>query len=109
MAARGESVTWEEVEIDPRYRFKNETILELLEITPEEQRQMKTLVSPAEKSRRREEKRRKAGVISREEYEGKAARRRSEARRMASEDLPFEEIAKALDVSVHSVHSYVFR
>ena len=34
MAARGERVTWEGVELDPRYRFRTETIIELLGITP---------------------------------------------------------------------------
>jgi hypothetical protein len=34
MAARGERVTWEGVELDPRYRLRTETIIELLGITP---------------------------------------------------------------------------
>jgi hypothetical protein len=80
-----------------------------LEITPEEQRQMRTLISPAEKARRREEKHREAGVMSREEYEGRAAWRRSEARRMHAESVPLAEIAAALGVSCHTVRSYVFR
>jgi hypothetical protein len=110
MAARGEKVVWEGVEIDPRYRFKNETILELLGITAEEQRGMRTLISPAEKARRREEKHRQAGIMSRKKYEGKAARRRAEARRMYfEEERNLGEIAKALGVSVHSINSYVFR
>jgi predicted transcriptional regulator len=49
-------------------------------------------------------------MMSREEYEGRAAWRRSEARRMCvEEDMDFPEIAKALGVSVHSVKSYVSR
>ena len=56
MAARGEKVVWEGVEVDPRYRFRNETIIELLGITAEEQREMRTLISPAEKERRRKTK-----------------------------------------------------
>jgi hypothetical protein len=110
MAARGETIEWRGAVIDPRYRFKTETIIELLEITPQEQREMRTLISPAEKARRREEKRRKAGMMSREEYKGRAAWRRSEARRMCvEEDMDVPEIAKALGVSVHSVKSYVSR
>ncbi len=34
MAARAERVTWEGVELDPHYRFRTETIIELLGITP---------------------------------------------------------------------------
>jgi 5'-3' exonuclease len=80
-----------------------------LEITPEERRQMRTLISPAEKQRRRKEKHREAGVMSREEYEGRAARRRSEARRMHAESVPLTEIAAALGVSCHTVRGYVSR
>ncbi len=110
MAARGERVTWEGVEVDPRYRFRSETIIELLGITAEEQRALRVLISPAEKGRRRDEKRRRAGMMNRKEYEGRAAWRRSEARRMYSEEgRSVPEIASALGVSVHSVNSYVFR
>ena len=109
MAAKGEKVVWEGVEVDPRYRFRNETIIEWLEITPEEQREMRTLISPAEKERRRKDKARQDSVMSRQEYEGRAAWRRAEARRMYAERVPLEEIAKTLEVSYHTVRSYVFR
>jgi hypothetical protein len=108
-AAEGHTVEWEGRQFSSLYRFRNETIIEWLEITPEEQRQMRTLISPVEKARRREEKRRNVGVLSRREYRNRAAWRRAEARRMAAEDVPFEDIANALGVSVHSVSSYVFR
>ncbi len=39
-AARGEKVQYAGVEVDPRYRFKNQTIIELLEITPDEEWEM---------------------------------------------------------------------
>ena len=48
--------------------------------------------------------------MSRQEYEGRATWRRQEARRMYTERVPLEEIAKTLvGVSHHSVRSYVFR
>lgn len=56
MAARGEKVVWEGVEIDPRYRFKTETIIEGLEITNEEQKQMLNLISPLGKYHRKRAK-----------------------------------------------------
>lgn len=72
MAARGEKVVWEGIEVDPRYRFKTETIIEWLEITDEEQKQMINLISPSEKYRRKreneDEKRRKAGGHARRPY-----------------------------------------
>jgi hypothetical protein len=52
--------------------MKNETIIEELDITPEEMRQMSTLIDSAEKQSRNTEyqrkKRRAQGVIQREEY-----------------------------------------
>ncbi|EMI11263.1 replication protein, partial [Anoxybacillus gonensis] len=52
--------------------MKNETIIEELEITPEEMRQMSTLIDSVEKRSRNTEyqrkKRRSQGVLSREEY-----------------------------------------
>ena len=51
-AGRGEVVTWQGVEVDPRYRYRTSTIIELLQITAGEQRGMKTLIGPAEAARR---------------------------------------------------------
>ena len=42
------------------YRYKNETLIEQLEITPEEERHMKTLISTTEKYRRKNERRNEA-------------------------------------------------
>ena len=112
-AARGEKVQYAGVEVDPRYRFKNQTIIDLLEITGDEEREMRTVISDDERRRRdreeKKDKRREAGRMSREMYEGRAADRRSEARRMASEGLHAEEIAKTLGVSIHSVRRYLYR
>ena len=39
------------------YRYKNETLIDLLQITPDEERHMKVLISTTEKYRRRNERR----------------------------------------------------
>jgi hypothetical protein len=112
-AAKGKKVQYSGFEVDPRYRFKNQTIIELLEITAEEEREMRTIVSDDERRRRdrqeKKERRQEAGAMDREEYEGRARDRRSEARRMASEGVHSDEIAKTLGVSIHSVRSYLYR
>jgi hypothetical protein len=107
MAEGDEKIRYGSVEVDPRYRFTTQTIQDWLEVTADEERHMRTLISPAEKARRRAQKRRQAGVPSREDTASKAEHRRREARRRASEREPHMEIAKALGVSVHTVRSYV--
>ena len=54
-AGRGETVVWQGVEVDPRYKFRTATIIEVLQITGEEQRGMRTLFGPAESARRYQE------------------------------------------------------
>ena len=51
-AGRGETVTWQGVQVDPRYRFRTSTILDWLDITLEEQRELRTLIGPEESARR---------------------------------------------------------
>jgi len=46
MVAHGETIEWKGQAIDARYRFKTETILEWLDITPAEQAKLKTLITP---------------------------------------------------------------
>jgi hypothetical protein len=100
-AAAGRRVEWQGLEIDPRYRMRNQTIIEALEITPEEEREMTTLISDDE--RRRRDRQRKNPVMSRQEYEGRAADRRSQARRMAAEGVSRQQIARALGWSKRHV------
>ncbi len=100
-AARGERVEFAGEKMDPRYRFRNQTIIELLEITPEEERQLKTIISDDE--RRRRDRERKGSEMSRQEYEGRAEDRRAEASRMATEGLSNAAIAKALGITARRV------
>ena len=51
-AAQGQTVEWHGKAVDPRYAFRTETILEWLDITEDEQREMRTLMGPEEKRRR---------------------------------------------------------
>ncbi len=107
-AARGDTVEWQGVQVDSRYRFKNGTIMELLEITPQEEGAMRTLISPDEERRRhreREEKRRReVGAVPRDQYLRPAQQRRVEAHRLRSEEgLSLRGIAARMDVSKSQV------
>jgi hypothetical protein len=106
-AFRGQRAEWRGIELDPRYRYSNKRIIELLEITPEEEREMNTIISEDERRRRdREEKqreRREAGMMSREQYEGRAAERRREAPKLRSEGRSVKEIATILGISERRV------
>jgi DNA-binding NarL/FixJ family response regulator len=87
--------------VDPRYRFKNRTIIELLEITAEEEQEMRTIISDNE--RRRRDRQRKNPEMTRKEYEDRAAMRREEARRLAAKGLSLREIGKRLGISHEAV------
>jgi hypothetical protein len=74
-AARGERVIYRGKEIDPRYRFRTDTIVELLDITEAEMRAcgLRHLVSADVRREHHrlgeEERRRSAGMVIRKDYE----------------------------------------
>lgn len=105
--ACGKVVRLPGVRDEGRYRFSNRYIIETLGITPEEQAHLRTIISTAERERRRREKRRAAGVEDRATYLDRAAERRAEARRLRSEGLTLSSIADRLGVSVRAVTGYL--
>jgi hypothetical protein len=108
MATRRMTVEWNGLAVDPRYRFRNDTVIEWLEITPEEERQMVTIISDDERRRRdrerKEQERRRAGAMPRDRYEARAQERRQEAYRLRSEGLSERRIAASLGISKTQVH-----
>jgi Homeodomain-like domain len=76
-AARGETIEFEGRAWDPRHHFHNETIIEWLEITREEEREMVVIISPEEETRRKrlrgrkyqEHRRRSVGAATRAQYD----------------------------------------
>ena len=100
-AAAEEKVSYAGAEFDPRYRFRSETIVRWLEVTPEEQRELKTIISDEE--RRRRDRERKGSEMSRAEYEGRAQGRRQEATKLRAEGLCISDIAGKLGVSTRHV------
>jgi hypothetical protein len=79
-ASAGETVEWEGKQTDPRYRLTTKKIIEMLGITPDEEKEMKVLISKQTKRRRdrerKEQKRRAEGAIARQEYLAKANEKR---------------------------------
>lgn len=107
-AAQGKTITWRGREIDPRYHFRNETIIEWLEITPEEQREMRTLLGVDELKRRDREQhtqsRRAQGTLPREEYLAQSKERRQRAQGLRQAGKSYREIARELGCSVSEAH-----
>ena len=105
----GKRVEWDGVKLSPRYKFRNETIIEWLEVTPEEERHLKTIISDEERRRRdRERKRRERRAsgeveMSRAKYEGRAKERRLAALELREKGLRTVEIAAELGISQRAV------
>ena len=93
---------------DKQYRYGYKRLIELLELTDEEQTHFKTIIGRSEKLRRhreREQKRRKqAGAVSRDKYLEQAEIRRQEALRLRSEGMSYRRIAAQLGCSVGEAH-----
>ena len=88
---------------DKQYRYGNKRLIELLEITDEEQTHLKTIIGRSEKLRRhreREQKRRKeAGAVSRDKYLEQAEIRRQEALRLRNDGMSYRAIGERLGIS----------
>ena len=52
----------------PLYTPRNQTLIEIFQITADEEQRLRTIISRQERERRRREKRRAEGMLSREEY-----------------------------------------
>lgn len=89
------------------YNVSNKKIIEWLDVTEEEQKQLSTIIGKKEKQRRdtiaTREARRASGALPRSTYLAKAEERRSEARKMREEGKSLREIAGALGISPEGV------
>lgn len=109
-AANGMRVQYAGMHWDPRYRFRTETIIERLEITPEEQQEMTTLIDEdlvreRHKVKEAERKRRTGEVkVDRATYEAQAQGRRQRALQLREQGLSYRDVAKALQCSVGEAH-----
>jgi len=106
-AKQGMAHVWKGRQVSRRYKTTTDYVLKLLEVAEDEQRGMDVLIGSKEKERRRTEKRREQGIEPREAYRGRAAERRSEARRLRQSGLTQAEIAERLGVTQPAVSNYL--
>jgi hypothetical protein len=106
-ASEGEEVEWNGYHRHSLYHLKNETIIDLLEITPEEESGLTTIISDdtrRERDRGRKERaRRSRGAQPREEYIANAREVRQhdrrEAQKLRDEGRSLREIGEVLGIS----------
>ncbi len=107
----GERVEWNGKTYPPLYTPTNEHLIDLFQITDDEQRQLQTIVSEdiakARHAAREAARRRAAGAMDRAIYEQQARERGERARALRAQGLTLQAIAEQLGVSVATVFGYV--
>lgn len=106
-AYAGEKVEFNGRELDPRYRWRNDTLVDRLGITAEEASQLKTILPEHEARRRDAERqrtrRRAKGAEPRADNLQPVVERRAEVARLKAEGLSVRAIAAQLGVSPGTV------
>lgn len=96
-AAKDDKVLWRGSFKDPRYEFTNQRIIDLLDITPEEERELKTIISKDTKRQRdrerKESRRRSQGAKPRDEYITQARDKRQKVKELHEQGYSNSEIA----------------
>jgi hypothetical protein len=101
--------------IETRYKFKNQTLIDRLQITREEERSLKTIIGMEEALERDRQRKRasyrqdKPDAIERGEYLLQASNRREQAIVLAGKGKSIPEIARELGVSIHTIKNYLYR
>lgn len=110
-ALAGKTVLFAGREYSPLYTPKNQTLIDLFQITDDEQRQLKTIISLPIKRERfnetREKKRRENGSVSRVDYEGRADARCERAIELSKQGLSVRKIAVEMGISKSRVQQYL--
>lgn len=109
-AAAGERELLDGNWTDPRYRFKNETLIRRLQVTAEEQQSLRCIVGEDEARRRdrarKERQRRARGDLTRDGYLKHAQEQREAARRLRAAGKTLTQIAVELGVSKSTASRY---
>lgn len=105
MMVKGEKVIFNGVAVDPRYRFRNETLISTkwLGVTEEEQKHMSTIIGKEEARKRAAERSRKQraeqGAQTLAERKESVAERKNKAIQLREKGLTWSAIAKELGYS----------
>ena len=109
-ASRGETVEYHGRPVDPRYRFRNSTLVEMLRISSEEMPHLRTILSDEEarcRDRlRKQAERRARGSMPRQEYIDSSDTKAKQARALQVEGKSLAEIAADLGISKSSAGRY---
>jgi len=107
----GERVEFNGKKHSPLYTPRNQTLIDYLQITPEEERQLGTIISEEEAAERHRKRRidglRKAGAVERSAYVESAEMKRAEARLLRAKGMKQREIAEQMGISIGSVNAYL--
>lgn len=107
----GERVEFGGKKFPPLYTPKNSTLISLFQITDQEQRGLRTLISQGLKAERHTERersrRRAAGVVDRKTYLQTAYAKQEMALSLKSQGLSVRDIAKQMGVSIGAVSGYL--
>lgn len=95
---------WNGRRVANRYKLRNNSIIRLLEISRDEQRQLRTIIGAEEQHRRRVQRRRDKGMVERGVYLAEAAEKRARAAELRASGLTHSEIADKLGVTRGHVH-----
>lgn len=112
---KGEKISFGGREFAPLYTPRNDTLINLFQITDDEQAQLRTIISKgmaATRHRERETARRRAaGAVDRESHlaavQEAAAAKREQAQTLRASGLSVRAIAKQMNVSVGAVSGYL--
>ena len=113
--AAGERVEFNGKKLSPLYTPKNQTLIDYLSITPDEERQLGTIISEAEATertrqrdrKRDEKKRREAGAVERSSYLETAEMKRAQARLLQAKGMKTAEIAAEMGLNPRVVRRYL--
>lgn len=108
-AAAGKTILWRDAQIDPRYRFKAETLREWLGdlIHPDLHPQLRALAPAEVIKQRKKERDADRYEMTREEYLDSAEQRAVSARLMSQQGISINEIATKLGITRMTVSRYL--